>query len=198
MVLVHINGQPVNFPTDVHDLSLKQFFAIKDAKDILDEISACSGIERNKIENFKDLKTIQAANALLATLRISIEAGFDNATFPPHVTIGLKKVTVPKELRLEPIGAFMSVNDILAEHTNKMLKDAAKQGKTLNSDEINFTDCIPKVLAHYFFLPYHGESVLYSDIKAESPEYMEKIMNIPLTQAVPIGNFFFLKYPHLI
>lgn len=198
MLNITINGNAVNFPTSVFDLSLKQFFALKKAKDILDEISACTGIARNTIENFKDLKTVNNAQALLATLRISIEAGFDSRNFPKEVYIGLKKIKVPAELRLEPIGAFMSVNDILAEHSNKMIADGLKQGRTITTDDINFTDCIPKVLAHYFFRPYHGEETLYSDINAEAPEYMEKILNLPLTQAVPLANYFFLKFPNLI
>ncbi len=198
MLNVNINGNPVQFPTSVYDLNLRQFFAIKKSKDILDEISACTGIARNTIENFKDLKTVNAAQALLSTLRMSIEAGFDSRTFPTHIQIGMKKIKVPAELRLEPIGAFMSVNDILAEHSNKMVAEATKQGKTMTTDDINFTDCIPKVLAHYFYLPYHGEGVLYSDLKAETPEYMGKILNIPLTQAVPLANYFFLKFPNLI
>lgn len=198
MINVTINGNAVNFPTSVFDLSLKQFFALKKSKDIIDEISACTGIARNTIENFKDLKTVHNAQALLSALRVSIEEGFDGRNFPKEVYIGLKKIKVPSELRLEPIGAFMSVNDILAEHNNKMIADGLKQGRTITTEDINFTDCIPKVLAHYFFRPYHGDDVLYSDIKAESPEYMEKILNLPLTQAVPLANYFFLKFPNLI
>lgn len=197
MLKVKINGSEVDFPTTVQDLSLKQMFALKKAKDILDEIAICTGIDRNKIENFKDLKTITAANALLATLRISIEAGFDGRTFPKTVTLGIKKIKVPSELRLQPIGAFMSVSDILAEYTNKMIKQAENEGREITTEDINYTDCIPKVLAHYFYLPYYGEDVLYSDTKAEDPEYMAKIMNLRLVDAVPLGNYFFLKYPNL-
>jgi len=195
---VKINGQSVQFPVDVRDISLKQFFQLKQAKDILDEISICTGIARNQIENFKDLKAVQVAQGLLGALSASIAQGFDGITLPDNIFIGMKKIKVPKELRLQPIGAFMSVNDILSDHINKMQADATKQGKTLEIVDINFTDCIPKVLAHYFYLPYHGDDVLYSDLKAEAPEYLEKIMNIPLTQAVPLGNYFFLKYPNLM
>lgn len=203
---VKINGQEYEIPLTVHELTLKQFFGLRrPGNDIIDEISALSGIPRVKIENFKDIGSINAAQVIVKTLGESIQRGFDTGKKPDYVFIGMKKIKVPKDLRLQPIGAFMSAHDILSDHTNTMIRQAEKQAKEqgvpflgLDKKDINYTDCIPKVLAHYFFIHYFGESTIYSDTKAEDSDYMDKIMNMRLVDAVPIANDFFLKYPNLI
>lgn len=195
MVTATINGKAYDIPTDVTELSLKQFFGLRNPenKNVLDEISALTGIDRNTFENVKDLKSLKAFTDVTAILAKSIKKGFDTSKKPSDVIIGMKRIKVPTELRLQPIGAYMQAHDVLSERTNEMLK----QSPGMTVSEIDYTDCIPKVLAAYFFWPYHGENALYSDIKTEAPEWIDKIMNMRLIDAVPIANDFFLKYPNL-
>lgn len=184
-VAIKINGQPFDFPVDVNEITNKQFFGIFNAKDILDEISVITGIERSEIENFKNFKTVEVAQALMRTLAGSIAAGFDGTKLPKSFVIDGKTIDIPKELRLEPIGAFMSVHDILATHVNEETE------KGVAPESMNFTSLIPKVLAHYFFKPFYGDNVLYSEEAAEKPAFMEKIMNCNFVASVQVGNFFF-------
>lgn len=107
---------------------------------------------------------------------------------PRQTTIGGKAVNVPKNLKLEPVGAFIAVHNLITE-----------EHKRAAADGIDFdpTNIIPQVLAHYFWLPFMGEDVLYSEEKIEADAYQQQIMSMPITDAVPIANFFFRKYPRL-
>lgn len=186
-VEIKLNGDKYQFPTEASELTLKQFFELRGAKNIVDEICAVTGIDKMTIENFKNPQTLASAMTLMNVLALSIKS-FKAPVLPDYVYIGLKKIKVPKQLNLEPIGAFMSVNDILAEQTVKT---------ELAKAEPDFTDVIPRVLSHYFFI-HVFPGMQYSDERAESPEYMRDIMNMRFVDAVPIGNFFFLKFPHLV
>ncbi len=188
MVEIKINGNPYNFPTFVTELSLQQFFALREAKNIIDEICAVTGLDKQTVENFKSPKALQTAVTLMNVLAADIKKGFDGATLPKSVKIGDKTIMVPRDLHLEPIGAFMSVHDILAEQANK--NNELKR-------EPDFTDCIPSTLAHYFFT-YVNPGAMYSDEAADAPEYLSLIMQLPFTVAVPIANFFFRKFPNLM
>lgn len=186
MITIKINEKEYQVPTKVQDLTLGQFFKLRQAKDILDEICALTGIDRETISNVKSYKDLQAAQAISTQISISMSKGFDNKKLPKEITFGGKTITVPKELKLEPVGAFVAVHDLLATQTNVFMQ---------NGSQVDYTDQIPQTLAHYLYVPYTGE--LYSDEKAEGPEFMEKVNQIRFVDAVPMANFFFRKYPNL-
>jgi hypothetical protein len=188
MLPIKLNGKPYTFPTEVSELSLQQFFALRKSKGILDEICALTGIDRQTISNFKGREDLEKCHMLLSNLGKKIAEGFNSNTLPKQTTIAGKTVRVPKNLKLEPVGAFISVHNII----NQEQKRCAEAGV-----ELDPTDIIPQVLAHYFWLPYMGDNALYSDEKIEDEAYIDQIMTIPVTHAVPIANFFFRKYPNL-
>lgn len=188
MLPIKLNGQPFNFPTEVSELTLKQFFALRKANGILDEICALTGIDRQTIANFKGREDLATCQALLADLGKKLSEGFDTQSIPKEVIIAGKTVSVPKNLKLEPVGAFISVHNLITEEQRRAADTEAAYDPT---------DIIPQVLAHYFWLPYMGDDVLYSEEKVENEAYLEQIMSIPFTKAVPIANFFFRRYPNL-
>lgn len=188
MLPIKLNGLPYNFPTEVSEISLKQFFALRKAKGILDEICALTGIDRQTISNFKGREDLEKCSLLLSNLGQKLAKGFEGKKLPKQTIIDGKTIPVPKNLKLEPVGAFIAVHNLMSE-----------EHKRATAAESNFdpTDLIPQVLAQYFWLPFMGDDVLYSDEKIENEVYMQQIMTIPVTDAVPIANFFFRKYPHL-
>jgi len=187
MLPIKLNGNPCNFPTEVHEISLWQYFALRRAKGILDEICALTGIDRQTIQNFKGRADLERCHLLLNTIGAKLAKGIPDK-LPKQTTIAGKAVKVPKNLKLEPVGAFIAVHNLVSEE----LKRCAEQNV-----EFDPTDIIPQLLAHYFWLPYMGDDVLYSDEKIEDEAYMDQILTMPVTDAVPIANFFFRKYPNL-
>jgi hypothetical protein len=188
MLPIKLNNIAYNFPTEVNELSLKQFFALRKSKGVLDEVCALTGIDRETILNFKGREDLEKCQLLLNNLGAKLALGMDGAKLPKQTTIAGKAVRVPKNLKLEPVGAFIAVHNLITEeHKRAAAADA----------EFDPTDLIPQVLAHYFWLPYMGDDALYSDEKIDSEDYMDQIMTIPVTDAVPIANFFFRKYPNL-
>lgn len=182
---IKINGVEVTFPVDVRELTNKQFFGLFECKNIIEELSVVTGISKEQFDNFKNLKSIEFAQTLMRTLAGSIAAGFDGSKRPDVFVIDGKEIKVPTELRLEPIGAFMSVHDIIKGHIN----DEVNRG--VQPVDINYTKLIPRIVAHYFYLPFNGNDVLYSEEKAEHDNFMSKIMNCNFVASTQIANFFF-------
>ncbi|OCX52675.1 hypothetical protein BEL04_14610 [Mucilaginibacter sp. PPCGB 2223] len=188
MLPIKLNGNPYNFPTEANEISLGQFFALRQSKGILDEICALTGMDRQSVQNFKGRDDLDLCRLLLNTLGEKLSKGIEGKKLPKQTTIAGKKVTVPKNLKLEPVGAFIAVHNLISEEQKRSAETGA---------DFDPTDIIPQVLAHYFWLPYMGDGVLYSDEKIDDEAYMEQILTIPVTDAVPIANFFFRKYPNL-
>ncbi|RKR84896.1 hypothetical protein BDD43_5149 [Mucilaginibacter gracilis] len=188
MLPIKLNGVPYNFPTEVAEISLGQFFALRQSKGILHEICALTGINHETVSNFKGRDDLDKCSALLNTLGQKLAAGFDGHTLPKQTVVGGKTIRVPKNLKIEPVGAFIAVYNLINDEQKRC---AAAQ------IEFDPTNIIPQVLAHYLWLPFMGDDVLYNDEKIENEAYQQQIMTIPITDAVPIANFFFRKFPHL-
>jgi len=188
MLPIKLNSKPYNFPTEVSEISLGQFFSLRRSKGILDEICALTGIDRQSVQNFKGRDDLERCQYLLNNLGSKLANGIEGKKLPKQTTIGGKTVIVPKNLKLEPVGAFISVHNLISEEQKRSAETGA---------EFDPTDLIPQVLAHYFWLPYMGADALYNDEKIEDETYMQQILAMPITDAVPIANFFFRKYPNL-
>jgi hypothetical protein len=188
MLPIKLNNIACNFPTEVSEITLKQFFTLRKAKGLLDEICALTGIDRQTIQNFRDRADLEKCQMLLNTIGTKLAKGFNGVILPKQISIAGKTIKVPKNLKLEPVGAFIAVHNLITEEHER----CAEQNTNFDP-----TDIVPQVLAHYFWLPYMGEGTLYSDERIEDEAYLEKINTIPITEAIPIANFFFRKYPNL-
>lgn len=195
MIPVKINGNTYNFPVTLKELTLKQFFGIKHASDIIDELCAITDLDRLSILNFKSASDLVKCKSVLDVLAGNIKKGTEGTKLPKEVLINGKMIPIPKDLKLEPIGAYIAVHNII--------EDEYRRCAGLNI-EFNPTDMIPQVLANYFYLPYlnYGKpesepDALFIDEKVSNEVYMSYILNISVADAVPIANFFFRKYPDL-
>lgn len=188
MLPIKLNNVPYNFPTEVAELTLGQFFALRKAKGIIDEICALTGISRETISNFRGRTDLEKCTLLLNNLGAKLQTGFNTTKVPAETNIGNKTIRVPKNLKIEPVGAFIAVHNLITE----------EQKRCAAADtEFDPTDIIPQVLAQYCWLPLMGEDALYNDEQIESEAYMQQILTMPATDAIPIANFFFRKYPYL-
>ncbi len=188
MLPIKLNNVNYAFPTEVSELTLKQFFALRKAKGVLDEICAITGIARETIQNFRDRADLERCQLLLNTIGKKLKNGFNGTKLPKQITIADKTIKVPSNLKLEPVGAFIAVHNLITDE----YKRCAEQNTAFDP-----TDIVPQVLAHYLWLPYMGNEALYSDEHIEGEDYLEKINSIPITDAIPIANFFFRRYPNL-
>jgi len=187
MLPIKLNNQSYNFPTEVAELTLGQFLALRCSTDILDEICALTGLGRQSVQNFRSQDDLKCCRLLLNNLGDKLAKGLAKAKMPKQTTIGGKIVTVPKNLKLQPVGAFIAAHNLITQTQKRQAQ---------NAEEFDPTDLIPQLLANYFWLPYMGEDELYSDEKIENEAYMQQILNMPVTHALPIANFFFRRYPN--
>jgi hypothetical protein len=187
MLPIKLNQIPYNFPTEANEVTLGQFLALRRAKDILDEVCALTGMERQTILNFKGRADLQKCHLLLSSLGTKLSKALNGDKLPKQCSIGHKTIRVPKNPKMEPVGAFIAVHNLITDE----YKRSTAQGL-----EFDPTNIIPQVLAHYLWLPYMGDGALYSDEKIEDEAWMEHILSIPVTEALPMANFFFRKYPN--
>jgi len=187
MLPIKLNQTPYQFPTEAGEVTLGQFLALRKAKDVLDEICALTGMDRQTVQNFKTRTDLDRCQLLLSNLGAKLQKGLDGDKLPKQTTIAGKAVKVPKNLKLEPIGAFIAVHNLITDEQ----KRCAEAG-----EEFDATRLIPQVLANYFWLPYMGDDGLYSDESIDDEAYLDKILSMPVTHALPVANFFFRKYPH--
>ena len=188
MLPITLNGQAYNFPTELHEISLGQFFALRKAKGLIDEICALTGLDRQSIQNFKTPADLEKCAQLLGTLGDKLAAGFEGEKLPKQIVLGGKTIKIPKNLKLEPVGAFIAVHNLINEEYKRCAEVQT---------EFDPTDIIPQVLAQYLYRPLMGQDALYSDERIEDEAYTAQIMQLPITEAVPMANFFFRKFPHL-
>ena len=188
MIPVKLNQQAFNFPQEVNELNLKQFFALRNATDILDEICAITGLNRQSVQNFKSADDLKTCRQLLNNLGQKINQGFNANKLPKTVTLGNKTIKIPTNLKLEPVGAFIAVHNLITDEHKRNAE---------NDTEFDPTNLVPLVLAHYFWLPYQGQDALYNDELIEDEAYMNLILALPITEGIPVANFFFQKYPDL-
>ena len=188
MLPIKLNNVPYNFPTELSEISLKQFFALRRSKGLIDEVCALTGMDRQTIQNFKDRADLEKCRLLLNTIGQKLAEGMEGTKLPGKTVMAGKTIKVPRNLKLEPVGAFIAVHNLVTEEHKRCAASGA---------DFDPTDIIPQVLAHYFWLPYMGADTLYSDERIEEESYMEKVLTIPVTDAVPIANFFFRRYPNL-
>lgn len=102
-----------------------------------------------------------------------------------------KLVKVITNLGIEPAGAYMEAKELIKAEYQEWDRIKKEYG-----DHIEFNPSINslcKLLALYFYCPATGEK--FSTIKAN--EFQSVIRQLPITKALPIARYFFLKYPNL-
>lgn len=188
MYQVKINGKTYNLPSNVDELTLGQFLALRkvDDKNTMNRICILLSADEDEflsMPNNKSInKEVENVIALAQILNADMTAFFNGGEkieLPQTVTILGKEIKIPGDIETQPYWASRIVKGIMLDQINKT-------GTGANFDP---TDVIDQVLAHYLYCPY--TEMKYNEMQAE--RFREIVKEMPLKPAVQVANFFFLK-----
>lgn len=190
MFELKIESLTLNMPDQPNELTLGQFLKLREEKDIITQLAILCSVDKEDLLNIKYSpkaeKQLQDAIKLTEILNDNIRDYFnsDACIVPPvTVTIMNKVVRVPQDLEKEPFWPSRKVKEVIQE----------KIQETGTGVAFDPTDKAADVIAHYLYVPFTGRP--YNEYQAE--EFKEVIHGLPLTDAIPLANFFFLKWKSL-
>lgn len=125
--------------------------------------------------------------------QISFELPTENIKrwFNRNTGNALKIVPVISNLGIAPAGAYLEAKQLIKKEYERWEKV-----KEQYSEEIEFNPSIEaqiRLLSLYFYVPATGNK--FNTLKVI--EFDEVIKKLPITQALPIARYFFLRYPNL-
>lgn len=187
----------VTIPTSLNELKLGQLMAMQATENMndLEAIHILSGVPLQELKQVKSYTELQVFNEQVLALAIEIKHLYNSEAIPDTVTFILdgkpKKVKVMNNLSVEPAGAFMASRDIIAEEINRHV---ALHGHDNWQESFNPSlQVCSQVLAHYFYSKVTGQP--YDEEPAAA--FTQQVEQLPVTKALPIAKYFFLKFPHL-
>jgi len=193
-----INGKlQVKIPSSITEITLGQMMEMQEKPDLndLDAISILSGISLVDLLNIKNANDLDVFGDCILLLSDEIKNLYNSDIVPKSIlfTLGEQdiKLKVPRNLAIEPVGAFLAARDIIAEeikeHINKFGGD---DFENLFNPSLN---ACCHVLAYYFFCRVTGKK--YNEYEAE--EFCTVVKKLRVTEALPIAKHFFTCYPSL-
>ena len=139
-------------------------------------------------ELFDNIVAIQDRNDIeqrILSLAHQIGYCYQELKIPDRVKFGKDWFDVPKNLSIEPAGAYLVSRNIIADEMNKC-EDLEHFRPSLNA--------CAKLLANYFYCRVTGD--VWGEQQAES--FVSEVLKLPVTVALPIARYFFLNYPNLL
>lgn len=189
----------VNIPTSLSEITVGQMIEMESPKS--NEIPLIPQLTEevvNNIINYQDLIDIRER---VLSLFHKIKYEYQESKLPEYIVFGTKtnrfgfikenRIKVPKNLSMEPAGAYLACRDLIAEEINRHI--------TLYGEDDWKTNFVPSlktcsmILAHYFYCPVTGN--LWSEQKAE--EFQSEILKLSVQEALPVARFFIRMYPDL-
>lgn len=162
-------------PQDYGELTLKQFFAIKNNPngDLIDFISIISCVPRNTIEQVRDFNFDQKISPYFDWVQEKFNP--EDYILKDHLTIGDKIVKSPKDIKTQTFGQKLSLE---------------KEYFRITKEGGNEVDLIPFALALYFQPAYFNNKYDSDQVN----ELLPLIMECKIEEAYPIGSFFLNSY----
>lgn len=191
MIALTISNKKLNLIESCDELTLGQFLKLRNGNlDTIGKLSLLCNVDPKEIEDVKYSEKVskQFAHAVALTeiLNRDMEDFFksDRKFYTPkEVKVLDKTIKIPKDLEKEPFWPSRKVKEILQE----VVKATGK------GHDFDPTDRMAEVIAHYLYVPF--TQMKYNEYRAD--EFKEAIYDLPLTVAVPLSNFFFLKWKRL-
>lgn len=185
----------VKIPTTLDELTIGQFILMSNpGLTDIEIVSLLSYVPVDELYKVRNIDDIQVFKAPILSLCYNIEYTYDSTKLPKHVVlktdIGEKKIRIPGNLQIEPVGAYMSAYNIIADEQNKAIKEFGPDGWKENFRPS--PDAALRVLAHYLYSRVYGE---YNEGKAE--EFSDVVKYLSMADACPIAAFFFSRFPNL-
>jgi len=193
-----INGKIfVKIPDHLNELTIGQMMELQE-RPLLNDLEAISILSGNSLDELKNATNMDAFsifNDCVLSLTNQIKYLYDCDAIPNKITFFTGKcsikVSVIKNLSVEPVGAFMAAREIIADEINEYISQHG-----VGSLKENFNPSLKaccQVLAHYFFSKVTGKN--YNEYEAE--EFCNEIKKLRVTEALPIAKHFFTCYPNL-
>lgn len=187
----------IKIPDKLDEITLGQMMELQEKSTVndLEAISILSGISLSLLQNVTLMDDLQVFAAPLLSLASQIKYLYNSDKIPKTITFTLhqKKITVNviRNLSVEPAGAFFAARDIISDEISEHIKSQGEEnwGETFNP---SLKACC-QVLAHYFYCRATGKP--YHEYEAEA--FCDEIKKLRVTEALPIGKYFFTCFPAL-
>jgi hypothetical protein len=187
----------IHIPERHSEITLGQMIAMQSASVDIPIIPELTEDVVNNIINIDDL--IQIRERVLS-LAHQIRYCYAESAIPETIAFGRvktwrgwkdRKVKVIRNLSIEPAGAYLCSRDLIADEINRHIAEFGE-----DEWKENFTpslDCCAGILANYFYCRVTGK--LWSEQAAEA--FRAEILNLPVSEALPVARYFFMNYNNL-
>lgn len=171
MVKFKIKGEFLLFPTAHEELTLRQFFAIRDkSKDLFDTLEILSGVSAKRWKEDISIDTFDAIAPFIEFIHQDPPA-FDSFLMPDSIEIKGKRYGVPEGLGIKSLAQKICLEDAIRK-------------------ELTDVDLIPTALAIYFHpdiddMPFDEDRLQHT---------IDLVMECRINEAFPIAYFFFSRY----
>lgn len=171
MVKFKYKNQDLIFPTSYEELTLSQFFNIRDkSKDLFDVFEILSGVSAEQWRNETDLNIIDAIYPFINFISEEPPT-FDKYIRPDTIDIAGKRYDVTRSIGIKTLAQKWAFEDAVKKNENDV-------------------DLIPIALAIYFQPEIDGTA--FNGERVE--DIMNLVMDCTIVEAFPVAGFFFNNY----
>lgn len=166
----------VNIPTDLSEITLAQMIELE--SEIGSVTSIVPELTKEVIDNIVSINDLVDIQDRILSLAHQIGYCYQELKMPERVVFGGKSYDVPKNLSIEPAGAYLVSRNLIADEINAC--------NDLEKFRPSLTGCA-KILANYFYCRVTGK--IWAEQQAE--DFVSEIVKLPITVVLPIAAFFF-------
>lgn len=137
------------------------------------------------------LKHFVTVQEIPKSITLDMPQDYVKRRWTAFATKSLKTIPVISNLGIAPAGAYLEAKQLIKKEYERW-----EQVKDQYGEEIEFNPSIEaqiRLLSLYFYVPATGNK--FNTLKVI--EFDEVIKKLPITQALPIARYFFLRYPNL-
>ena len=188
----------ISIPSTIDEITIGQVIQMQERPLLtdLEALSILSGVPLAELQNIKKIDDLYVFGEIILLLSGQLKSLYSNDRLPKQVTFhlvnGIKTVRVPRNLSVEPVGAFFAAREIIAGEISEYIKQHGENNWQSTFNPSLKTCC--QVLAHYFYCGATGK--LYNEYEAE--EFSGEIKKLRVMEALPIAKHFFSCYPDLL
>lgn len=213
----------ISIPSDLSEITIDVLMrltpAYGDTFSPLEQLSILSGIPKEFndkkpdvicLEDICNLDDLAVFDTTIELLAIKIKSFVTEQEIPESILVPVdtaitrgwrwfrgsrhhvgKLVPVIKNLGIQPAGAYFEAKEIIRQEFEEWAKVKKEYG-----DHIEFNPSIQslcRVLSLYLYVPATGEKFN----SARAADFDKVTKQLPITKALPIARYFFLRYPNL-
>ncbi len=188
----------ISIPSTIQEITIGQVIEMQERPLLtdLEALSILSGAPLAELQNIKKIDEVYVFGEIILLLSGQLKSLYSNEQPPKQITFnfinGIKTVPIPRNLSVEPVGAFFAAREIIAGEIGEHIRKYGENEWQSTFNPSLKTCC--QVLAHYFYCGATGK--LYNEYDAE--EFNSEIKKLRVMEALPIAKHFFHSYPNLL